>query len=235
VNPSPPSVQEWADARAAHLIRLLNAHQVDTRTFTGVDDAHGTLTVHHGRATLVDARLWIPAHGVDSVMQHAFAPSGSSTPHLVSDLAGLADGRWHFHVDLLPRVDVVRDTDYLDHVFRPLTAVHDQAYELPGSTPIPLPLRLRALASSWLVGVVGGSDDAAAFARVHDSYVARFIELLDHPPTVALSPAELRGRDAAHRAALFDAATDEVWEVLIDFVGADAVNEILSAVRTPRD
>jgi hypothetical protein len=226
-------VQSWCDERAAALVRRLDADLVATHSFTGVDDAYGTLTVHHGRATIVDSRLTIPSHGVDSVMLHAFAPSGSSTPHLLSDLAGLADGHWHFHVDLLPRVDLVQDTSYLDEVFPPLTPSRDQAYGLPGAALIPIPLRLRALASAWLVGVIGAPHDAEAFTQVHSAYVDRFIDLLDNPPEVALAPERLRERDAVHRAALFDAATDIVWDVLTELIGADAVGEILAAVRTP--
>jgi hypothetical protein len=133
----------------------------------------------------------------------------------------------------MPRVDLILETDYLDGVYQPLSPSVDRAYGLDGAVPIAIPLRLRALSSPWLIGVTGGGHDAQTFAEIHGVYTDRFLDLLADPPATSLTADRLRHRDGDHRFATFNAATDPVWDILTDLVGAAAVEAILSAVRTP--
>lgn len=228
----------WADARLATLLEARSLDRVVDQQLTAVNgsDGYGSLQVFQGDLTIVDSRLTLPTSGIDSVMLHAFAPSGGTSPHLLSDLAVLPDGRWHFHVDLLPRVDLVATPSYLDEVYPPLTAAHDRAYAIEGSTPISLPLRLRALSSPWLIGVVASPHDEPALTEIFGTYTRRWAHLLNQPPATAMvvDPESQVARDRQHRAALFDDATDPVWSFVAATVGHEATATLLDAVRTPR-
>jgi hypothetical protein len=224
-------VRAWADERAAALRAryALPAVPAATYAITGDPDGYGSLSVSDGPVRLVDARLVAPALGIDSVMQHVLMPSSSDVPHLVSDLAGLPDGRWHFHVDLLPRVDLATRTDTIRAAHEPLTPHFARAMALPDSRPIELPMRLRALSSVWMVGVVAHAHDALTLHEIHDAYAdvqqGRTAERSDDDAFAA--------RDLAHRTALFHRDTDIVWDVLIGLIGQDRVDAILTALRSP--
>lgn len=227
-------VQIWSDQRTAQLVKSTGAVLVDEISFQRLDDGRdcGGLRIYEGDARVIDSRLTLDDLGIDSVMVHAFAPSASSSPHLLSDLAFMPDRRWHFHVDLLPRVDLMTSPDYLDGVFPPLEAAFTAATTLPGSAPMPVPRRLRALGSAWLVGVIADASDEPTLTTTHDAYAAHFLDLLYQPPVV-VAASEQRERDRAHRRSLFDEATDPVWDVLKGIIGSDSVEAILSAVRAP--
>lgn len=222
-----------ADAWAARLFALAGDDAVSReRPLLHDGEPCGSLRVVTGRVAVVDTRLALPSLGIDSVMLHAFAPSASASPHLVSDLAALPDGRWHFHVDLLPRADAVLDAAHHAAVYPALDAPWAEARAIEGSSPIDIPRQLRALSSAWIVGQVVGAHDADAIDRVFSAYVERFAELVSAPPPAALTPDALRDRDLAHRARLFHSSTDIVWEVLEGLIGTDAVADILDATRT---
>jgi hypothetical protein len=226
-------VQQWADARADALLARLadaarwrSAHQ----PFSGADRASGRIAVHVGPCVVVDVRLTLPSAGIDSLMLHAFAPSSTASPHFLSDLAVLADGTWHFHVDLVPRVDAVHEPASLE-AQAPMTGWADHAYALPGAAPIAIPRRLRALSSPWLVGVIVDEQQVDELTAIHEAYAGRFHELLAAPLATAMSAEGLVQRDRAHRAALFDDATDPVWSFLAEHVGQEPVDRILALVR----
>lgn len=227
-------VQQWSDARVQRLRSDAGATLVDEQLFHRLDNARvcGGLRVYEGRARVVESRLTLHDLSVDSVMVHAFAPSASTSPHLVSDLAHMPDGRWHFHVDLLPRVDLMTSSHYLDTVFPPLDPAFVAATALPGSAAMPIPRRLRALGSAWMVGVIADPTDEPVLTSTHDAYASRFFELLRTPPAAPPDDSLVR-RDSDHRRALFDTATDPVWEILEGIIGAGSVDALLQAVRAP--
>jgi hypothetical protein len=227
-------VQQWSDQRTASLVQRTHGRLVDEVAFHRVDSgsACGGLRVYEGAARVIDSRLTLDDVGIDSVMVHAFAPSTTTSPHLLSDLACMPDGRWHFHVDLLPRVDLMTHPDYLDGVYPPLEQHFLAATGLPGSEPMAVPRRLRALGSAWLVGVVAAASDEPVLTDTHDHYAQRFLDLLDDPPE-PVDPDQQIARDRAHRRSLFDEATDPVWDVLNGIIGKVSVDGILEAIRAP--
>jgi hypothetical protein len=227
-------VQSWSDLRTASLVARTGATLVEEVHFHRIDNgkACGGLRVYEGTARVIDSRLTLDDLGIDSVMVHAFAPSTSTSPHLLSDLACMPDGRWHFHVDLLPRVDLMTHPDYLDGVYPPLEEHFLTATGLPGSEPMAVPRRLRALGSAWLVGVVAAATDEPVLTDTHNFYVQRFLDLLAAPPEPVNAASQIE-RDRAHRRSLFDQATDPVWDVLNGIIGKDSVDGILEAIRTP--
>lgn len=213
------------------LVEVGRPYAVLTLSATG--EAVGEVRAWTGRTLpkLVDSRLVVPDLGIDSVMLHAFAPADSAVPHLASDVAGLR-GRLTVNADLTPRVDLAVEPVYLDSVYPPLTAARSAAYAVPGARPGDLPLRLEAFGSPWMTAVSVGPDRTADVEQVLAAYADRFCALLENG-VPAVSTADLAARDAAHRRAQFDAASDEVWDVLADLLGTDAVSTILDLVRDP--
>jgi len=235
------SVQTLADRWAAPLVALLTRPTTTYREFTLLSTGKlvGSLTVHTGRIAdkpvrVVDTRLVIPDLSIDSVMLHAFAPGDSASPHLLSDLASLTeDGEvsWHFHVDLMPRIDLVGSLRHLESVFTPLTNMYDSAFAIAGMRPIQIPPRLRALTSAWLVGAIVSPDDDDAIDAVFNGYVRQWQQCVTEPPETAMDAMALASRDRHHRAAMFNPETDIVWEFLADLIGQDDVDTILEAIK----
>lgn len=228
------AVQAWSDLRVANLVARTDAALVSQTHFHRLDTGRpcGGISVYEGSSRIVDSRLSLDDLGIDSVMVHAFAPSTSTSPHLLSDLACMPDGRWHFHVDLLPRVDLMTHPDYLDGVYPPLESAFLAATGLPGSEPMPVPRRLRALGSAWLVGVIAAATDEPVLTSTHDHYTDHFLALLADPGVGAEASAQVE-RDRAHRRSLFDEATDPVWDVLNGIIGTASVDDLLDTIRAP--
>ena len=241
------ALQELADRWARHLTSQIENPEQERTPFvspeTGADV--GSLTVTTGRiggqpVRIVDTRLIVPSTGINAVMLHAFAPAATTSPHLLSDNATAQDpspdgGRrttWHFHVDLMPRVDPVVDPDYLAKVHQTLTPVYRAAYNLPGSLPIAIPHRLRALASPWIIGTIVEPLEADALNNAWRAYADRWCALVADPPMPADPDAQI-ARDTAHRAAMFDSSTDPVWEHLAVMIGRSSTDAVLSAIREP--
>jgi hypothetical protein len=241
------AVQQLADRWADHLAdRLSNSHRVHTPFHSPNDGtAVGSLTVTTGTIAdhpvrVVDTRLIVAATGINAVMLHAFAPAASTSPHLLSDNATARDTRgdgevrttWHFHVDLMPRMDPVLSPHYMTAVHEPLTACYRTAHAVPDSTPIAIPHRLRALASPWIIGTIVEPHDADALDSAWTAYADRWCALVAEPP-LSGDPTSLIARDTAHRAAMFDTDTDPVWDHLAVMIGHSATNDVLTAIREP--
>jgi len=239
------AVQRLADRWSSALIAPLVDPRVAARTFTLTEsgDVVGSLRVVDGAlgdsaalVRVVDTRLTIAHLGIDSVMLHAFSPSSSTSPHLLSDLAELTtDGRteWHFHVDLMPRIDLVSSPDQIDATYTPLTASYESVHAIEGMRPITIPPQLRALSSGWLIGAIVRPSNAPSIDAVFADYSQRWRFLVAQPPKLARAtdPLVQAERDRTHRATLFDPTTDIVWEFLADLIGQDDVDAVIAAVK----
>ena len=241
-------VQASCDKWATTLTGFLTHPDVSEISFTSPESGEpaGSLTITEGstasgaRVRVVDTRLLIPALGLDATMVHAFAPSESTSPHLLSDLAtkhrptpdGGTEMTWHFHVDLMPRVDLIIDPEFIDAVYPSLTQAHTSAYAIEGMMPIAVPHRLRSLASPWLIGAIVRPTDEVVTRELFTTYANRWHELVNNPPLVA-DPASQRERDIKHRATMFNNDTDPVWQNLAKLVGQADTDTLLAAIRNP--
>lgn len=241
-------VQASCDKWATTLAGFLTQSEVSAIPFTSPETAEpaGSLTITEGstrsgaRVRVVDTRLVIPALGLDAAMIHAFAPSESTSPHLLSDLATMHDPTpdggteitWHFHVDLMPRVDLITAPEFIDAVYPPLTQTHKNAYAIKGMKPIAVPHRLRSLASPWLIGAIVRPTDEVVTRDLFTTYANRWHELVNNPPLVS-DPAVQRERDIQHRATMFNDETDPVWQHMAKLVGKADTDRLLAAIRNP--
>lgn len=176
--------------------------------------------------------LGSPATGLDSHTIFAFSPTSSALPHFTLDAVSTGSGNG-FHLDLIPRVDLVTNSAYVSAVYEPMTASFDAARAIDGLTPARLGARQLALMSPWLLAF-RATD--AAFGKIEEhvkayhEHWATVIEAgLDDP--VDLDPDRLAARDAAHRALLFDPEVDPVWNQIAEMVGGDDAARLRALLR----
>jgi len=225
----------------------LRPHRSFPLNMNGHGERVGRVTVYDGDhgTRIVDARLVVESSGIDSMMLHAFSDPATDLPHLTSDVAGVGS-RWAFHVDLMPRVDLPGDLSTLEGLYEPLTPIYERAHSIPGSTPIPLPPRVRALSSAWIVGVSfdftnagGGRDAVQVMTDTFEAYVRTWLRCVDEglpglgTPESYLRPhgEAARARDARQRFALFHPDSDPVWGLLDNLVGPTDAAAILELIR----
>jgi hypothetical protein len=230
-----PGTQEMTDRVRDRLVERLGLTEVGDpyehlgRVSDGSPVGHVRVWTGDRVACLVDSRLTVPDLGIDSTMLHAFTRAGSTSPHLVSDLAGLPHGV-NFHVDLVPRVDLASQPGYLDTVYPPLTDARAAAYAVAEAS-VNIPLRLIAFASPWLVGVTVTPERLSEMEQTYLDYVDHFAELVEKTPAVDGAP-DVAARDAVTRRAQFDAATDPVWDMLANLVGRASVDRLLALLHS---
>ena len=195
----------------------------------------GRMRVWHGGpvARLVDVEMAIASIGIDSTMTHVFADASSAVPHFTSDVATIPEGVF-VNVDLMPRVDLVNETKYLDTVYAPLTEPLNSILALDDTRAIALPPRLKALCSPWILGVTAPATDLTRLAAGIYAYLDRWFDMaFGAVPEVGLSSEDLVLRDAHHRSTLFHPLSDEVWSLLPELIGAEATNHIRLTISEP--
>ncbi len=220
--------------RVGERVELVQLEEYPFTTSTNGEPA-GVMRVFAGGpvARLVDVWLSIPAIGIDSTMTHVFADAATPVPHFTSDVANIPEGVF-INVDLMPRVDLVTETKYLDSVYAPLTDTLNQALALDGARAIQLPPRLKALCSPWILGATAPSAQLPDLADAMYAYLEHWFELAQGAALpVSLDPDGLVARDAHHRSTLFDPSSDEVWSLLEGLIGAESANHIRLTISEP--
>jgi len=178
-----------------------------------------------------------PAIGLDSHMIFAFSDPGSALPHFTVDAVAMG-GVHAFHLDLIPRVDIGAELDWLNGVLQPLTPAWEAGREIPGLSEAKLSPRQLSLMSPWMLAK---RADAAAFRAISEpvnAYLDHWLSLqqngLPAQAQCALSPAELRERDARNRAAIFNAEVDPVWNQLAPLIGEEMGEQLRELLKSQR-
>lgn len=200
-------------------------------------DPVGVLRLWGGEplARMVYVGLTVGAIGLDSHMLFAFTPAGSPVPHFTLDSVA-AGPAYAFHIDLIPRVDLGANLDYMDAVFGPLSEVFDAVRRSPGLEAAHLGPRQLALMSPWMLAY---RADEAAFRAIDEplaAYLDRWFRLVEDGVPGEWDEAALAERDRRNRAALFSPEVDPVWERVDKLVGADAsarIREELTSQEQP--
>lgn len=173
------------------------------------------------KAVTVD--LVVPQIGLDSHMIFAFTGSDSAVPHFTLDSVHAGD-YYAMHLDLIPRVDLAVNLEYLDAVFLPLTPPLEQAWEIDGVAAAAIGPRQRAMMSPWMV-VCRATDDAF---RTLDATVQQYLDhwlTLVHKGVPEVS-ADLAARDRANRANLFSPEVDPVWARVSKLLGDEQAERV---------
>lgn len=172
---------------------------------------------------------------------HVFARVASLVPHLSLEWSGsVTDDRVLVFVDLLPRVDLAVNLDYVDEVYGPLTGADEALADIPGVLREPVPPRRAVATSPWRLSVSAPGDRIDALGVVLDRYVDRWLEVnsggVGSPvDPLASDPARLVQHDRFHRNAFFDAGSDPCWERVDHLVGPDAAAALRLTLRSQRE
>lgn len=168
----------------------------------------------------------VPQIQLDSHMVFAFTPSASAVPHFTVD--SVCAGEHHaFHLDLIPRLDLGANLDYMNEVFQPLTQICETGRAIEGLSRAELSPRQWAIMSPWMLA---HRATEAAFQHVDKivlAYQDHWFALLDKGVSGAAlahtSAEELAQRDRLNKSIIFNAEVDPVWRKITPLLGEEVV------------
>ena len=176
--------------------------------------------------------LTVAPIGLDSHMFFAFTPPDSLVPHFTLDSV-LAGPHFAFHLDLIPRVDLGANLEYLNAAFQPLTAEFDSARKIEGLTPAQLSPRQYALISPWMLAFRANETAFAQIEKHVDAYLEHWFGLVEHgvKASVTSDASTLAARDQANRDAIFNPGVDPVWAQVERLIGAPMGEKLRALLR----
>lgn len=183
---------------------------------------------------LVYIGLTVPMIHLDSHMVFCFSPPDSLLPHFTVDAVHAGDHH-AFHLDLIPRVDLAVNLEYMRAVYQPLTPVFQEAKGIAGLSPAHLtPLQL-AVMSPWMLA-------HRASAAAMDSVFGVCASYLNHWQALRVGGlrelGEVHGerpqvRDPVHRSILFSREVDPVWSQVERLLGQASSEELRALLVGP--
>jgi len=183
-----------------------------------------------------EGRLW-------SRRFYVFARTVALIPHLSIEWSGYAvDGvdRVGVLVDLLPRIDLAVNLDYVDEVYGPMTGTFDEARGIDGVEIESVPPRRAIAMSPWRLSVSVPVDQVVALAPLVDQYVTRWLAVNSGGVGSSVDPlasdqSRLIQHDRFHRNSLFEPASDPQWARIDRVLGLDAAAELRLTLRSQRE
>ncbi len=174
---------------------------------------------------------------------YVFARTVSLVPHLAIEWTGHRVGaveRVGVLADLLPRIDLAVNLDYVDEVYGPLTDAFDEARGIDGVEITSVPPRRATAMSPWRLSVSVPKDQVVALAPLVDRYVTRWIGVnsggVGSPvDPLASDQSRLVQHDRFHRNSLFDPASDADWRRIDRVLGPDTAAELRLTLRSQRE
>jgi hypothetical protein len=221
--------REIVDRSIEHLVHALGLEE--ERRQDGVfkvlrseamPDFSGSVRVFRGAEhveRMISTSLFIPARNHQTHMVFCFGAPDQPIPHFTVDSSDHGQGRYAFHLDLIPRVELGANLTHMRAVYGPLTETFVHARSIEGLSPVNITPEQRSVMSPWML--VHGADEQA-FARCESElivpYREQFVALCKQPPSGVRAQPE---RDRAVRAALFDPSVDPVWGRVDRMIGAE--------------
>jgi hypothetical protein len=179
--------------------------------------------------------MTVPFIKLDSHMIFAFTPPSSAVPHFTLDSVN-NDTTYAFHLDLIPRVDLGANLDYIDAVYGSLSDEFERAGQLEGLTKAHLNPRQLAVMSPWML--VNRANEEA-FTKIGDSvdfYLKHWFSLVENgiseEITKQFSPEYLAERDRKNREIVFNPDVDKVWAQVDRLVGAETSEKMRGILRS---
>jgi len=193
----------------------------------------GSARLFHGAGgeQMVYIGLSVPMIKLDSHMVFCFTAATSPVPHFTIDAVHAGD-HYAFHLDLIPRVDLGVNLDYMREVYQPLTATHKAAQSIPGLSPAHLSPTQLAVMSPWMLANRADEGAMDAVGQVCSDYLSHWLSLQKAGLSTGAnvhgqSPSE---RDRIHRSVLFNREVDPVWlqvDRLLGSVGSEDLRAML--------
>jgi hypothetical protein len=166
----------------------------------------------------------VPFIKLDSHMIFAFTKTDSAIPHFTLDSVN-NDTTYAFHLDLIPRVDLGANLEYIDAVYDGLTEEFDKANQIEGLSKAHLNPRQLAVMSPWMLV---NRAESEAFEKIFNSvdfYLNHWYSLVENgiseDITKQFSGEYLAERDRKNREIVFNPDVDKVWTQVDRLVGAE--------------
>ena len=193
----------------------------------------GELRIFEGAAVtkMVYISMKVDAIGLDSHMIFAFTSPQSPIPHFTLDSV-MNTPDFAFHLDLIPRVDLGANLDYIMEAFNPLDRVFAEASGIEGLTPARLLPTQYAIMSPWMLAF---RANAAAFDAIQDpvnTYLEHWFSLVENGVTNAgYSAEQLAIRDQENRNAIFNPQVDRVWGQVDRLLGEEVSQQLQTILK----
>jgi hypothetical protein len=188
----------------------------------------GDMRIFKGEAVakVVYIGMTVPPIGLDSHMIFAFTPPHSAVPHFTLDSV-MNTPDFAFHLDLIPRVDLGADLDYINAVYAPLNETYEAAGKIEGLKPTKLGPTQYAIMSAWMLVYRANAEAFDAIQAPVDAYLNHWFLLVENGVAGNNSDAAaLAERDRRNRAIIFNPAVDRVWAQVDRLLGAETSAEM---------
>ncbi|MEH6580324.1 MAG: hypothetical protein V7754_00205 [Halioglobus sp.] len=175
---------------------------------------------------VVTCSLAVEPIQLDSHMLFAFTPGNSAVPHFTLDSVKAGE-HFAFHLDLIPRLDLGANLEYMNEVFNPLTEAHAAGSAIEGLSKAHLSPRQYAIMSPWMLANRASEDAFSAIEASVRAYQDHWFSVLRNGVSKGalngISAAELQQRNLRNKRMIFDPEIDPVWERITGMIGEDAV------------
>lgn len=182
-------------------------------------------------ARMVYIGMSVAQFGLDSHMIFAFTPADSPVPHFTLDSVMNAPD-FAFHLDLIPRLDLGANLEYLLKAFSPLDALYEEASGIEGLRPARLAPTQYAIMSAWMLAYRANESAFTAIQAPVNKYLEHWFSLVDDGLGEFAHHAHLAERDRANRHAIFNPQIDKVWAQVERLVGAETGERMRAILRT---
>ena len=177
----------------------------------------------------------VPFIKLDSHMIFAFTKADSAIPHFTLDSVN-NDTTYAFHLDLIPRVDLGANLEYIDAVYGNLSEEFEKANQIEGLTKAHLNPRQLAIMSPWML-VNRATDEA--FKKIADSvsfYLEHWFSLVENGLSEEISKQfsadYLAERDQKNREIVFNPEVDKVWSQVDRLVGGEMSKQMRDILKS---
>jgi hypothetical protein len=200
----------------------LTEHHTISLTSPMMPEPVGKVQVFSGEkiSKAVYIGMSVPFIKLDSHMIFAFTDADSAIPHFTLDSVN-NDATFAFHLDLIPRVDLGANLEYIDAVYGDLSEEFERAGQIEGLSKAHLNPRQLAVMSPWML-VNRATDEA--FRKIFDSvdfYLNHWFSLVENGVDVQVFAENLAERDRRNREIVFNPDVDKVWSQVDRLVGAE--------------
>ena len=176
---------------------------------------------------LVYINLTVAKIQMDSHMLFCFSGADSLLPHFTLD-AVYAGGSHAFHLDLIPKVDLSINFNYLQTVYQPLTSVFSEAKKIQGLSEAHISPLQRAVMSPWMLAHRANAEAMDSMGIVCSQYLTHWLKLTntDWASLECYPQQDLAIRDARHRSILFNRTVDPVWQQVDRLLGEESSEDL---------
>ena len=180
---------------------------------------------------LIYIGLTVPMIRLDSHMLFCFTDPKSTVPHFTVDAVAAGD-HYAFHLDLIPRVDLAVNLEYMHAYYTALSPLYKEARAIEGLSPAELSPLQYAVMSPWMLAHRATPAAMDMVGLTVSRYLEHWLGLFARDYKTSLSGEQLAGRDLAHRGILFSREVDPVWGQVERLIGPEVCEELRLLLAT---